>query len=141
MEHMQIDGFSVKPNAYDVRIECETCHESKAGSLAYAWAFSHSHGGVPDGTRTVQVDAFEVECGDEVVLRDGRSGSVGGVFPPDRGIEVMIWIDEEWECLDGSHIPASWGTVLHAHSRRLDRVAVLMREVAEINGEPIEVVA
>lgn len=38
----EIDGFKVTRNAFDVRIECATCHASKAGSLAYAWAGSHA---------------------------------------------------------------------------------------------------
>jgi hypothetical protein len=29
-------------NAYDVRIECSVCHESKSGSLARAWASGHA---------------------------------------------------------------------------------------------------
>lgn len=42
MNTNQIAGFTVKPNVYDVRIECDACHESKCGSLAYAWAGSHT---------------------------------------------------------------------------------------------------
>jgi hypothetical protein len=33
--------FTTTPNGHDVRIECDRCHASKAGSLARAWAGSH----------------------------------------------------------------------------------------------------
>ena len=38
-----VDGFTVTPNGFDVRIECNVCHESKCGSLARTWAGSHEH--------------------------------------------------------------------------------------------------
>lgn len=36
-----IPGFRVTPNGHDVRVECTTCHASKAGSLARTWAGVH----------------------------------------------------------------------------------------------------
>ncbi len=36
-------SFTITPNGYDVRIECNVCHDSSAGSLARAWANSHTH--------------------------------------------------------------------------------------------------
>ena len=36
-----LNDMIVTPNGFDVRIECTRCHESKAGSLARAWAWAH----------------------------------------------------------------------------------------------------
>lgn len=35
------NSMKITPNGYDVRIECNRCHASKAGSSARAWAHSH----------------------------------------------------------------------------------------------------
>jgi hypothetical protein len=41
MTNNTLAGFKVQPNGYDVRIECNRCGASKAGSLARTWAGSH----------------------------------------------------------------------------------------------------
>jgi len=45
--------FTTTANAYDVRIECDVCHDSNSGSGARAWAGSHHH--VPTCTATQDV--------------------------------------------------------------------------------------
>ena len=37
----ELPGFKVRPNAYDLRIECRSCGQFACGSLARAWAGSH----------------------------------------------------------------------------------------------------
>lgn len=37
-------GFTVSPNSYGVRIECNTCQESATHDRAYRFAREHSHG-------------------------------------------------------------------------------------------------
>ena len=62
-----LPGFTVRPNAYDVRIECDVCHESKSGSLARAWAGSHSCA----MTEVVDPDALPcAECGQAPCVED-----------------------------------------------------------------------
>jgi hypothetical protein len=35
-------AFTVRPNAYGVRIECPVCHESSTGDRALAWSHDHA---------------------------------------------------------------------------------------------------
>lgn len=38
-----VDGFTVTPNAYEYRVECDLCHDSATGSIAFSWAmFYHA---------------------------------------------------------------------------------------------------
>lgn len=36
-------GFTVKPNSYGVRIECNTCRDSATHDRAYRFAAQHTH--------------------------------------------------------------------------------------------------
>lgn len=36
-------GFTVNPNSYGVRIECNTCHESATHDRAYRFPAQHAH--------------------------------------------------------------------------------------------------
>lgn len=34
--------FTISPNGFDIRIQCNDCHNSRSGSLARTWAGSHT---------------------------------------------------------------------------------------------------
>lgn len=51
-------GFDVNPNGSDLHLRCRACGESKAGSGARAWAYSHTHEDAPTApTRLVLTDS------------------------------------------------------------------------------------
>lgn len=65
-----LPGFTVTPNGFDVRIECDTCHASKAGSLARAWAESHTHAPAPTDDELIAAIGRGVELGLYTVVDD-----------------------------------------------------------------------
>lgn len=80
-----------------------------------------------------------IGLGNEITTKDGRTGTVNGWFPPEQELEIVRWVDEPYECLDGRHVPACSGTVLHTHPRQRVFEPVSWFDVAAINGNPVEV--